>query len=65
MIPLLTKHPFPVRAIAGTYTDDPHRHKAKAERFLNILRICCGGAGDDDAFCDEERAFLLDHGAPG
>ena len=51
----LRKNPFPGRAIAETYADDPHRHKTKAKRFLNILRICCGRTGDEDDFYDEEH----------
>lgn len=51
----LRKNPFPGRAIAETYADDPHRHKTKAKRFLNILRICCGRTGDDEDFYDEEH----------
>lgn len=51
----LRKNPFPGRAIAETYADDPHRHKTKAKRFLNVLRVCCGRTGFDDDFYDEEN----------
>ncbi|KAF9650860.1 hypothetical protein BDM02DRAFT_3092313 [Thelephora ganbajun] len=51
----LRKNPFPGRAIAETYADDPHRHKTKAKRILNVLRICCGRTGDEDDFYDEEH----------
>jgi phosphatidylinositol 4-kinase type 2 len=51
----LRKNPFPGRAIAETYADDPHRHKTKAKGFMNVLRICCGRTGDDDDFYDEEN----------
>lgn len=51
----MRKNPFPGRAIAETYADDPHRHKTKAKGLLNILRICCGRTGDDDDFYDEEN----------
>ena len=53
----LRKHPFPGRAIAETYAEDPHRHKTKAKRFLNILRICCGRTGDEEDFYDEEHEY--------
>jgi len=51
----LRKNPFPGRAIAETYAEDPHRHKTKAKRFFNILRICCGRTGDEDDFYDVEH----------
>jgi phosphatidylinositol 4-kinase type 2 len=58
----LRKHPWPGRAIADTFDDDPHRRGGLAKRVGAALSVLCGRDGEEE----EERVLYdaSDAGAP-